>query len=68
MRCTDCGLLEQKDPAGFCVRFKQVPDKVKTHCMYFLPLQYEDGRPLSPLQHLILQDEVLRRKKMRGPV
>lgn len=70
MECTTCGLLDiSKDP-GYCVRFKKAitDTSVGKDCMYYLKEKYEDGELLTPQQHLIMQDQDFRSKKMQGPM
>lgn len=74
MKCLTCGLLETEVERYYCLRFKKeiVPDEAKKEsgwdCIYHCRVLTEAGEPLTPRQHLILQDQDLRSKKMRGPV
>jgi hypothetical protein len=69
MKCSSCGLLDTKVNPGYCLRFKKtVIDGERDSCIYFLKEIYEDGEKLTPQQHLLLQDQDLRSKKMQGPM
>lgn len=70
MNCLHCGLLKMEDREGFCFRFKKNINlnKPETDCIYYIKRMYEDGEALSPQQHLILQDQDFRSKKMQGPM
>lgn len=74
MKCITCGLLEKETGRFYCLRFKKEvsPDeaegKSEWECIYYCKIMTEAGEPLTPRQHLILQDQDLRGKKMRGPV
>lgn len=67
-KCSECGLLESL----YCHRFeKEVPKEglnVARDCLYFCQVIYEDGEPLTPRQHLIMQNKDLKSRNMRGPV
>lgn len=70
MDCTTCGLLEKKVLPNSCLRFKKnIEDySVGQNCIYYFKEQYEDGELLTPQQHLLLQDQDKRSKKMQGPM
>lgn len=72
MTCTTCGLLEKKNGGFYCHRFRKTVSGEEAErirdCLYYCPVITEEGEPLSPQQHLIMQDQDLKRKKMRGPV
>ncbi|MDO9535285.1 MAG: hypothetical protein Q7J85_08135 [Bacillota bacterium] len=71
-KCSECGLLEKRSESFYCHRF----DKGRTReefnaaqdCLYFCQQIYEDGELLTPQQHLIMQNNQLKSKRMRGPV
>jgi len=70
MDCLTCGLLDKKVLPGYCLRFKK---KVGAYsagrdCIYYFKEKYEDGELLPPQQHLLLQDQDIRSKKMQGPM
>ena len=70
MECTTCGLFERSKEPGYCVRFKKTiaETAVGEDCIYYLKEIYEDGERLTPQQHLIVQDQDFRSKKMQGPM
>ncbi len=70
MNCSNCGLLDQKASPGYCLRFnKVIKDNAEgADCIYFIKVIYEDETRLTPQQHLLLQDQDFRSKKMQGPM
>lgn len=72
IKCNECGLLEKKSRSYYCHRFKkEIGSKefnIARDCLYFCQLIYEDGEPLTPRQHLIMQNQEFKSKRMRGPV
>ncbi len=69
MICKDCGLFDSGN--SYCFRYKKEVGKelsVKDDCLYFYKIKKEDGDPLSPQEHLLLQENEKKNKKMRGPV
>jgi hypothetical protein len=68
--CLNCGLLDKSENNNYCLRFKKnvTQEMVGQACLYFKRIIYEEGEPLSARQHLILQDQELRSKKMQGPI
>lgn len=73
MRCYTCGLLEKENERNYCLRFNKEFNsenerELNWDCVYYFKIVSEDGEPLTPRQHLILQDQDFRSKKMRGPL
>jgi len=70
MSCLNCGLLDTKVSPGHCLRFKKTIIDVSEgdDCIYFLKEIYEAGERLTPQQHLLIQDQDFRSKKMQGPI
>jgi hypothetical protein len=73
LKCFSCGLLEKDNGQDYCLRFNkeiqpQDEREISWDCIYYCKIVFEDGEPLSPRQHLILQDQDFRSKKMRGPL
>lgn len=72
--CLTCGLLEQGSEPYFCLRFKKEISSSEArggageNCIYYFKTVSEDGEPLTPKQHLIIQDQDFRSKKMQGPM
>jgi len=73
MKCVTCGLLDQDVKPYLCLRFnKEITEEdagkdLGVDCFYHCKIKYEDGEQLTPKQHLILQDQEFRSKKMKGP-
>jgi len=72
VRCKECGLLERRDENSCCFRFKReiaVEEILREReCLYFYKTIWENEEPLTPQQHLIIQNEGIKCRKMRGPV
>ncbi len=70
MDCSTCGLLDKQRAPVYCLRFKKIVKdfRIGQDCIYYYKEQHEDGEPLTPQQHLLLQDQDQRSKKMRGPI
>ena len=72
IKCMDCGILSKSKDGFICVRFEKALKAASINeghsCQYFIKIVYEDGEPLSPQQHLNMQDGENRSRKMRGPV
>ena len=73
MNCLTCGLLEKEKERAYCLRFNkeiilEAGPEASWECVYYFKIMAEDGEPLTPRQHLIMQDEDFRSKKMRGPL
>ncbi len=74
MNCLTCGLMEKVVERNYCLRFKkeistdELDRDGQGGCLYFIKIIREAGEPLTPLQHMIMQDQDFRSKKMRGPL
>jgi hypothetical protein len=79
VKCKECGLLERRDKNPCCIRVNPCCIRFKREitikeifkekeCPYFYNIIWENEEPLSPLQHLIMQNEELKSRKMQGPV
>jgi len=71
VRCEDCGLLAWREGDLVCVHPRGIPgtDPAEERAWerYFETI-YEDGEKLSPAQHLLLDAEQRRSRRMRGPI
>lgn len=70
MGCTTCGLLDRSKEPDYCVRFKKIitdPAEGKV-CIYYMKEKYDDGEVLTPQQHLLMQAQDFKSKKMQGPM
>jgi len=70
MDCSACGLLDKKATPAYCLRFKKsISDTGEGQdCIYFFKEKFEEGELLTSQQHLLLQDQDFRSKKMQGPM
>ena len=70
MDCSTCGLLDKQVSPHYCLRFKKVVEDFSADqdCIYYFKEQYEEGELLTPQQHLLLQNQDKRSKKLQGPM
>lgn len=70
MNCTTCGLLDKQVSPNYCLRFKKTIEDLSAgqDCIYYFKEHYEEGELLYPQQHLLLQNQDRRSKKMHGPM
>ncbi len=70
MDCTTCGLFDKQASPQYCLRFKKVIEDFSAgeDCIYYFKKKFEDGELLTPQQHLLLQNQDQKSKKMQGPM
>ena len=69
--CTNCGLgTEEYSGLVNCYKYKTSnnPHEDKEGCLYYIATLSEEGEALPPLQHLLLKEEELKVRKMKGVV
>jgi hypothetical protein len=69
--CNKCGLgTKENNDLVSCFKYQTLnnPQEDKESCLYYIETMSEDGESLSPLQHLLLKEEDLRARKMKGVV
>lgn len=70
--CTSCGLGvgNSVDGANKCFKYATVSNANdnKENCLYYIDIVFEDGEPIPPLQHLLLKEEELKARKMKGVI
>ncbi len=69
--CENCG-LGIKENTGFvnCFKYKTStnPQEDKQGCRYYIEIIIEEGEPLLPIQHLLLREEELKVRMIKGVV
>jgi hypothetical protein len=69
--CENCG-LGTKENTGLisCLKYKTLNNQLedKEGCLYFIEIIMEEGEPLLPLQHLLLKEQELKARMMKGVV
>lgn len=67
LKCEECGLFSSTDKQCAWFKKKRTEKEIvnSSDCAYFIEINYEDGLPLKPYQHLILKQEDLASKKMK---
>ncbi len=66
--CRNCGLgIEDNNDLVSCFKYKTLSnsEEEKSNCLYFIEKIIEDGEPLPPIQHLILIEQELGKRKMK---
>ncbi|OLN33229.1 hypothetical protein [Desulfosporosinus metallidurans] len=66
--CRNCGLgIEDNNDLISCFKYKTLSNsqEEKTDCLYFIERIIEDGEPLPPIQHLLLVEQELGKRKMK---
>lgn len=69
--CENCGIAITNNQNGVeCFKFgmKSAPQNAEKSCMYHIDIKYEDGEAMTPLQHLLLKEQELKARKMRGVI
>lgn len=68
--CDNCGLGIIENDFIRCFKYKAMndPQDEKESCMYYTATMFEDNEPLSPLQHLLLKEEEIKRRHMKGVI
>lgn len=63
--CSGCGLAERRVEGIYCAARKKVlgGETEAGECFYFMPPVVEEGKPLSPQEHLLLKENEILRKK-----
>ena len=71
-QCVECGIAE---PAGEgkleCVKYRKIfaaGENFLNGCHYFSEKTFEDGEMLSPLEHLLIKEQEINSRHMKGPV
>jgi hypothetical protein len=69
--CGNCGLgAKHNNGLIGCFKYKTLNNSQedKASCLYYIETMVEDGEPLSPFQHLLLKEEELKGRKMKGVI
>ncbi|GAB6156338.1 hypothetical protein JCM17380_50900 [Desulfosporosinus burensis] len=66
--CLNCGLcIEDSNDLVSCFKYKTLSNsqEEKNNCIYYIEKIVEDGEPLPPIQHLLLVEQELGKRKMK---
>jgi len=66
--CHNCGLgIEDNNDLISCFKYKTLSNsqEEKSDCIYFIERIVEDGEPWPPIQHLLLVEQELGKRKMK---
>lgn len=67
--CSKCGLgIKEINGLVNCFKYKTSNNhqEDKESCMYYIKIVYEEGEPLSPLEHLLLKEKDINSRRMKG--
>jgi len=67
-KCENCGLgIEENNDLITCFKYKTLKNaqEDRTNCLYFIERIIEDGEPLPQIQHLLLVEQELGKRKMK---
>lgn len=67
-QCLDCGLAVQDGDAWHCFKYRKLVTEDPQGCPSFIERQFEDGEILTPVQHLLLLEQELKRHHMKGTI
>lgn len=69
--CENCGLgIKENTGLVSCFKYKTLTNSQedKEACIYYIETIMEDGEPALPLQHLLLKEQELKARMMKGVV
>ncbi|MFA5880861.1 MAG: hypothetical protein WC834_01595 [Eubacteriales bacterium] len=70
--CIECGIAGEENGIWKCYKYNcTIAEAVKIHkdaCPNFIKRIFEDGEPLTPQQHLLMSEQELSSRHMKGPV
>lgn len=69
--CKNCGIAIENDVDSVeCFKFgkKNIFEDTEKNCIYYMEIKYEDGEAMTPLQHLLLKEQELKARKMKGVI
>ncbi|PKM46366.1 MAG: hypothetical protein CVV03_05440 [Firmicutes bacterium HGW-Firmicutes-8] len=70
--CIECGIAGEENGIWKCYKYNcTIAEAAKIHkdaCPYFIKRIFEDGEPLTPQQHLLMSEQELSSRHMKGPV
>lgn len=71
-RCQECGIAERIEADQLkCIKLGKIFNKgecILTDCIYFIEKVFEDGECLTPLEHLLIMEQKLKSRHMKGPI
>lgn len=71
-KCLHCGFGVQDGDAWQCFKYRKLTSEAvlvnPEGCLSFIERQFEEGEPLTPVQHLLLLEQELKRHHMKGTI
>jgi len=67
-KCENCGLgIEENNDLITCFKYKTLNNSQedKSNCIYYIESIEEDGEILAPIQHLLLVEQEIGKRKMK---
>lgn len=72
VNCKECGIAGEENGIWRCFKYRcSVAETAKMHteaCTFFVKRIYEEGEPLTPQQHLLISEQELLSRHMKGPI
>ena len=72
VNCIECGIAGEENSIWRCCKYnctvEETTKMTRDICPYFIRRIYEDGAPLTPQQHLLISEQELLSRHMKGPV
>ena len=68
--CANCGVSKIEGDALWCHKYNKAVemDAEKEECRYYIEQIFEEGELLSPVEHLLLAEQTVQSRHMRGVV
>lgn len=72
-QCEGCGIARPGPVQGKfkCVKFEKIFEQgecILTACIYYIEKVFEDGEALTPIEHLLIMEQNLKSRHMKGPI
>lgn len=74
VKCEKCGIAEELESGQkwVCLKYKKNLNSSEIDqehdCSFFMPIRYESGEALSAFEHLLIREQEVSGKKMKGPI
>ena len=70
--CLECGIAGDENGSWRCHKYnlsiEETAKMDRESCAYFIKRIIEEGEPLTPHQHLLISEQELSSRHMKGPV
>ena len=69
--CESCGIAITRDENLLeCLKFRRrnSSQNIEDSCIYYIETKFEDGEAMTPHQQLLLKEQELKARKMKGVI